>query len=195
MEADATVKVLQKMSESIKEFEALFDLNFISAKQTEAVLHEAQELVTIANLSKLRQLEEKAQRDALTGVHNRVYFNEAFKQEFAVATRHGWPLLVAYIDIDHFKQVNDTYGHAVGDSALVTLSRLIGSQIRGGEEFVLLFPRTAEDAAWTVLSRIRETVDSFSHTFGAETYRITISMGLYGEGGFRFSGYMTRSFS
>ena len=186
MDATDTIAVLEQMREHMHEFEKLFDLQVIQADQAEALLDGAKELATIASLGRLRELEEKAQRDALTGTHNRVYFDEAFKHEFAVSTRHGWPLSLAFIDIDHFKHVNDTYGHAVGDNVLVTLSRLIASQIRsgdifaryGGEEFVLLFPGTTADAAWTVLSRIREAIASFTHTCGSSSFQLTISAGV-----------------
>jgi diguanylate cyclase (GGDEF)-like protein len=186
MDADSTAAVLEKMGECAGEFEDLFDLPLIAVGHAEAIVDQAKELVMIASLGKLRELEEKAQRDALTGAHNRQYFDETFNQEFAAANRHGWPLSVAFIDIDHFKLVNDTYGHAAGDNALVTLSRLISSQIRngdifaryGGEEFVLLFPGTASDAAWIVLSRIREAIASFVHTFGDATFSLSISAGL-----------------
>lgn len=186
MDADSTTAVLEKMGNSAKEFEDLFDVPLISLAQSEAITAQAKELIMIASLGKLRELEEKAQRDALTGAHNRQYFDEAFSQEFAAANRHGWPLSVAFIDIDHFKQVNDTYGHAAGDNALVTLSRLIASQIRngdvfaryGGEEFVLLFPGMAADAAEVVLTRIREAIASFAHIFGEATFNLTISIGV-----------------
>lgn len=186
MDADSTATVLEKMGGSAKEFEDLFDVPLIAVEQAEAIVDQAKELVMIASLGKLRELEEKAQRDALTGAHNRQYFDEAFNQEFAASSRHGWPLSVAFIDIDHFKQVNDTYGHAAGDNALVTLSRLISTQIRngdifaryGGEEFVLLLPGMDSDAAWIVLSRIREVIASFAHTFGDATFNMTISAGL-----------------
>lgn len=186
MDAIATVELLEQMRAHTAEFENLFDLKVIRTDQADALLDEAKELVAIASLGKLRELEEKAQRDALTGTHNRMYFDEALKHEFAVSTRHGWPLSMAFIDIDHFKRINDTYGHAAGDNTLVTLSRLIASQIRsgdifaryGGEEFVLLFPGTPREAAWNVLSRIRQTIEIFAHTLGTQTYHLTISVGL-----------------
>lgn len=186
MDADSTAAILEKMGECAKEFEDLFDVPLIAGDHADAIVEQAKELIMIASLGKLRELEEKAQRDALTGAHNRPYFDDTFSQEFAASSKHGWPLSLAFIDIDHFKLVNDTYGHAAGDNALVTLSRLISSQIRngdvfaryGGEEFVLLFPGTAADSAEIVLSRIREAIASFVHTFGSATFNITISAGL-----------------
>ncbi len=186
MDSCTTIATLEKMREQMQEFEGCFDVHALRADQEDALLHEARELITIANLGRQRELEQKTQRDMLTGAHNRQYFDEAFKHEFAVASRHGWPLSVAFIDIDHFKQVNDTHGHAAGDNALVTLSRTIASQIRGGdvfaryggEEFVLLFPGTTAEAARIVLSRIRQAIASCSHTYDTATFHLTISAGL-----------------
>ena len=186
MDACTTIAILEKMREHMQEFESLFDVHVLQNNEIDALLHEAKELIAIANLGRQRELEEKTQRDVLTGAHNRQYFDEAFKHEFAVASRHGWPLSVAFIDIDHFKQVNDNYGHAAGDNTLVTLSRLIASQIRGGdifaryggEEFVLLFPGTTAEAANIVLSRIRQAVAACPHTYGTATFHLTLSSGL-----------------
>jgi len=136
-------------------------------------------------------MEERAQRDALTGAHNRAYFDDALSKEFDLAVRHGWPLSVAMLDLDYFKRINDTYGHAVGDAALQSVTRVIQSQIRngdifaryGGEEFVLLFPGTPGEAAAKVLSRIRETIASFHHTVDADTsFKVTVSIGLASHG-------------
>lgn len=187
MEPDAVAAVIQDMCEGVKEVEALFDLPLIDAEELDALATEAKELVLIANLGKLRDLEEISQRDALTGAHNRLFFDNVFRQEFAVATRHGWPLSLAFIDIDHFKSTNDTHGHAIGDNALVTLSGLISAQIRngdvfaryGGDEFVLLFPGTSSEPALKVLTRIREAIESYSHTLSTkQAFTMTISTGL-----------------
>lgn len=186
MDADVTTAVLEKMGACTKEFESLFEVSLIEVDQVEEIVAQAKELIMIADLGRLRVLEESAQRDALTGVHNRSYFNSEFEREFEASTKYGSPLAIAFIDVDHFKRVNDSYGHAAGDSALISLSRLISSQIRnsdifaryGGEEFVVLFPGTSMEAAWNVLTRIKETIASFVHTFSAESFNLTISIGL-----------------
>lgn len=191
MDNEATLHVLQEMGNTLEEFGNLFDLKLIDANQVDAILDEAKELIVIANLGRLRGLEEKTMRDTLTGAHNRAYLDDAFKQEFAAATKHGWPLAIAFIDIDHFKAVNDTYGHAAGDSTLIALSRLVMSQIRdgdifvryAGDEFLLIFPGTPASAALNVLSRIRENISSSPHIFGDHTFHITISVGLAGHMG------------
>ncbi|HVL75300.1 MAG TPA: GGDEF domain-containing protein, partial [Noviherbaspirillum sp.] len=187
IEADAFGQLIEEMSASAESLEELFELDLIDHAQAAALAAEARELMLVANLGQHRELEEKARRDALTGAHNRSYFEDALAQEFGVASRHGWPLSLAFLDIDHFKRINDQYGHAVGDSALVALARLISAQIRtgdifaryGGEEFLLLFPGTPVESATLVLQRIRETVERFEHPIGVDqTFRLTVSAGL-----------------
>lgn len=206
MESDALVEIIQDMNTGVAELETLFDLPLIAEDEAEALVAEAKELILVANLGRLRELEETAQRDALTGAHNRLYFNSAIEQEFAASSRHGWPMSVAFIDIDHFKRINDHYGHAIGDIALVTVSRLISVQIRngdvfaryGGEEFVLIFPGTQLEPALKVVNRIRETIASFSHTLDTdETFNLTISVGLAchaeGESTYESADHMLRA--
>lgn len=187
LQAQALTDILNGMREGLKEVEDLFDTPLIEAAQADALVAEAKELIFIANLRQTRELEERAQRDALTGAHNRAYFDDALNKEFNLAVRHAWPLSVAMIDLDYFKRINDTYGHAIGDATLQAVTRVIQSQIRngdvfaryGGEEFVLLFPGTPGEAAAKVLSRIRETIASFHHTVDADTsFKVTISIGL-----------------
>jgi diguanylate cyclase (GGDEF)-like protein len=191
MEAQALTEIIDGMREGVMEVEDLFDLPLVEASQADALVAEAKELIFIANLRQSREMEERAQRDALTGAHNRAYFDDALGKEFDLAVRHGWPLSVAMLDLDYFKRINDTYGHAVGDAALQSVTRVIQSQIRngdifaryGGEEFVLLFPGTPGEAAAKVLSRIRETIASFHHTVDADTsFKVTVSIGLASHG-------------
>ena len=109
-----------------------------------------------------RDLELLSQRDALTGIANRRYFDEAFSRNLAQAARAGQPLGVAIMDVDHFKQYNDHYGHGAGDEALRAVASVLSGFARrpgdvaaryGGEEFVLLLPQATnlED----VLNRVR----------------------------------------
>jgi diguanylate cyclase (GGDEF)-like protein len=186
MDADTTLETLRNMTVSAKEFEDLFDLQFMDVDHAEVVLHELKELITITHLRTWADIEERKQRDPLTDVYNRGYFDEAFNQAFAASARRSGALSVAFIDIDNFKKINDTYGHSAGDNVLVTASNLIASQIRrcdvfaryGGDEFVLLFPETSEEAAWTVLSRIKETLESSPYLIGDTTHYTTLSVGL-----------------
>ncbi len=184
---EGVVALMEEMRTGMAEMEDLFEMPLLQARQAEAIVAEAKELLMISQLSRFRELEEKAQRDGLTGSHNRAYLDDALRQEFELSTRHGWPLSVAFLDVDHFKQINDTYGHAVGDTTLITLTRLILAQVRsgdifaryGGEEFVLVFPGTSAECAAGVLLRIKESVAGFCHLLErGEGFRLTISIGL-----------------
>jgi len=112
------------------------------------------------------RLFEKSTRDELTYLYNRYYFNLTATQEFLKATRYGYPLSVAFLDIDNFKQVNDTYGHHIGDLVLRDFADAIVSQIRrsdmafryGGEEFVILFSHATLKDALSVVQRIKESL-------------------------------------
>ncbi|MDF1553443.1 MAG: diguanylate cyclase [Deferrisomatales bacterium] len=106
--------------------------------------------------------------DGLTKAYNHLHFQERFKSEFARAVRYGDPLSCVMIDIDHFKRVNDTYGHPVGDRVLVRLVEILKDAIRsedlvaryGGEEFVLLLPQTDAAHAAHLAERVRERAEA-----------------------------------
>jgi diguanylate cyclase len=112
--------------------------------------------------SALRHADQIGSHDPLTGALNRRGMSEAFAREVARARRTGQSLALALIDLDDFKGVNDRHGHAVGDAALVHLTRVIGETLRptdlccrlGGEEFVLLMPGSARGAARQALTRL-----------------------------------------
>jgi diguanylate cyclase (GGDEF)-like protein len=107
-------------------------------------------------------LHDQAVRDFLTGLFNRRYLNDVLPPMLALAQRHNEPLALAVIDLDHFKEVNDVYGHAAGDRVLAGFGKLLRSRMRrsdiacryGGEEFCVLMPRTSALAAQTKLEQI-----------------------------------------
>ena len=113
-----------------------------------------------------RRLEEISVRDPLTGLYNRRYFQDRLLHEFQRGERHQRPMALIMLDIDHFKRVNDTYGHPVGDEVLRGLALVLVNQTRtidivcryGGEEFAALLPETDLDAAHQVAERLREVV-------------------------------------
>jgi diguanylate cyclase len=116
--------------------------------------------------SSLREAREVASHDPLTGAFNRRGMMDAFAREAARAQRTGQPLALALIDLDDFKRVNDQHGHAVGDAALVHLTRVIGETLRptdlcgrlGGEEFVLVMPGSDHAAAQRALARLQAAI-------------------------------------
>jgi diguanylate cyclase (GGDEF)-like protein len=104
--------------------------------------------LSLSNLSLRDQLEQQATQDALTGLFNRRYLNNIFSYWLQRAELNELPISIIMVDIDHFKLVNDSFGHSIGDDMLVALSRLIKGSIRssdlacrlGGEEFLLVLP-------------------------------------------------------
>jgi diguanylate cyclase (GGDEF)-like protein len=109
-------------------------------------------------------------RDGLTGVFNRRYFDQKIITDMSFARRHRIPLSLIMLDIDHFKRVNDTYGHRAGDSVLVAVADTVASSIRtedvltryGGEEFAIIAQATGADGATVLAERIRQTVAALS---------------------------------
>ena len=112
---------------------------------------------------KQNALYRQATRDAMTGIFNRGHFTEMANQEIERARRFAEPLSVVMLDIDHFKKVNDSYGHDVGDQAIIALARCCEAEIRkidfvgrlGGEEFAILQPRAAKQPALEMANRLR----------------------------------------
>jgi len=135
----------------------------------------------------LRLLETRAEVDGLTELANRAAFNRRWAQEVKENHRYGKPLSIAMMDADHFKKVNDTYGHPAGDEVLATLARIVRKCSRssdiacryGGEEFVLIMPHTHTTEASIVCERIREAVESTVWARHPE-HKITISIGVSG---------------
>jgi diguanylate cyclase (GGDEF)-like protein/PAS domain S-box-containing protein len=119
-------------------------------------------------LDQALDLEETSQRDGLTGLYNRKFFDEQITQEILSSRRYGWPLALAMLDIDHFKSVNDRFGHGGGDAVLRSLSTQLRAMLRasdtlcryGGEEFSLILPHINQDSAVVLLERLRKAVES-----------------------------------
>ena len=129
-----------------------------------------------------RDLEEISTHDFLTGIYNRRFLIEQARTILALGLRHRFPVSLIMLDLDHFKQVNDSYGHAAGDAVLVELSTYIRRLIRvtdifgryGGEEFIVFMPHTELDDAARLAGRIREGVKESRFN----DLQITISMGV-----------------
>jgi diguanylate cyclase (GGDEF)-like protein len=110
--------------------------------------------------------------DPLTGLANRRHFEQAAKQELSRSKRYGSPLALLLLDLDHFKQVNDRYGHATGDRLLKAFADRLREQLRdvdlsarwGGEEFVVLMPATSPDQALLVAERLRQQIQTITLT-------------------------------
>ena len=124
--------------------------------------------------------------DSLTGLYSRRTFDEVFVREIERANRYGKELSVLFLDLDDFKQVNDTFGHLAGDEALEHVARIVMGEIRtidiasryGGEEIVVVLPETGKAAAFVVGERIREKVESMKLDYKDQIINLTISGGI-----------------
>ncbi|HAV75742.1 MAG TPA: hypothetical protein DCX53_00145 [Anaerolineae bacterium] len=132
------------------------------------------------------KLREQAIRDALTNLFNRRYLEETLERELARAARERYPLCIVMMDIDHFKTVNDTYGHEAGDVVLKTLANMVTAQSRqgdfvcrfGGEEFVLVMPNIGINVANERAVSLNKAISSLFVPFGRFNLNITVSMGI-----------------
>jgi len=133
----------------------------------------------------LRQLYEASVTDALTGAHNREHFDTQLRAELSYARRHKSEVSLVFFDVDHFKRVNDTYGHPAGDSVLIEIAGAIRKVIRnedvfaryGGEEFALILRGIDGEGARSVAERLRETISGLAVVTERGPIRVTISAG------------------
>lgn len=133
----------------------------------------------------LRRLYESSTRDALTGAYNRKHFDERLRTEIAFAARHRAEASLVLFDIDHFKKVNDTFGHQAGDAVLRQVAMLVSRRLRaedvfarvGGEEFAVILRGIDRAGAARAAERIRTTVASLPVTFDEKAIPITLSAG------------------
>ncbi|MEF3275851.1 MAG: diguanylate cyclase [Chloroflexus sp.] len=157
--------------------------------RTHLALAQARAALEMANRELQRALAREAELariDWLTGVYNRSYFYEVAMHEFAVAVSADRPLAVCMIDVDFFKQINDRYGHLVGDQILRTIAQTAARQIRstdwigrfGGEEFILLLPNTKVNAAVRLAERLRAVIAGLSINTEKGVVNTTISAGV-----------------
>lgn len=140
-----------------------------------------------------KQLEQMAYYDPLTDLPNRRLFDQLVKQELSSIQRYGHETAIIILDIDDFKDINDTYGHPVGDGVLRQLADLLKSNVRdsdtvsrfGGEEFIILMPRTSLEGGYTFAERLRKLIMEKRFTVGPITLQITSSFGVSLLGDFK----------
>lgn len=134
----------------------------------------------------ISRTEHMAMSDPVTGICNRRRFMDVLKREWATARRYGHPLCCVMMDVDNFKLVNDTSGHAAGDQALRRVADLLAGSIRevdvcaryGGDEFALLLPHTPLDKGTLVLERIQRKVHAERDSWPADARTISLSIGI-----------------
>ena len=134
---------------------------------------------------KNNRLESISRTDELTGVNNRRFFMEALRLEFDRSQRYTTPLSFGMVDIDHFKRINDTHGHLIGDQALVAVAQFLRKAMRGndvlgrigGEEFAILMPHTEQVGCTMALERWRQQVEDLVISYEGITLGVTVSIG------------------
>jgi diguanylate cyclase (GGDEF)-like protein len=147
-------------------------LKFLSGSDMEAQYHETIYRMTIV--------------DGLTGVHNKRYLLETLEREIPRARRHGRPLSLVMLDIDHFKKINDTFGHLAGDYVLKELAQLVKTRLRpddviaryGGEEFGIVLPETPRAGGAAIGDDLRRRIEAHRFVFENEVIRVSVSMGV-----------------
>src|SRR5262249_32651951 len=133
-----------------------------------------------------KQMYESALRDGLTKAFNKKYFTDRLESEFTFATRHASSLALVLFDLDHFKKVNDTYGHQAGDYVLLQVSTLLSAALRaedvfaryGGEEFAVICRGSDMNQAPVVGERLRKAVESHKYVYDKKQIPVTISVGI-----------------
>ncbi len=140
----------------------------------------------LRNATLFNQALTMAYTDPITQTNNRPAFNESIKREIAIARRYVKPLSLVLVDIDHFKTINDTYGHLYGDKVLLTIADCIKNSIRtcdisarsGGEEFAILLSNTSLKWAVPLSERIRENIAAINLSDNSEQINVTASLGV-----------------
>lgn len=218
LSGDVMQSLLSKVADLLPEIADLYDTEIISPRQATGVLDQAREILATRTLHLIHQVEEQqrdvqemerahlqlletASLDALTGLHNRGRFDEVLETEFRLATEHGWPLTIGFIDLDHFKKVNDDRGHLAGDAVLSRVGEILLKHLRdcdfvmryGGDEFIALLPGTGLEQAVAVFDRLRKAIAKETHVDPeGRQFQITSSIGLasHMDGARRASGPM-----
>ena len=134
----------------------------------------------------LEEQRQKALIDPLTGLPNRAAWSERLEHEIGQWQQHGNTLMLAMLDLDHFKRINDNYGHLAGDKVLKIIASVLRKRLRGtdfiarfgGEEFVLLMPSTAPASGLKLLETLRASIEACPFHFRGEPVTVTLSMGL-----------------
>jgi diguanylate cyclase (GGDEF)-like protein len=196
-------EVINAIAHRAPETERLFEINLLDGEDAGLLMEQAREILALRNLQSLSEidalkqttdslaarteaLEDANRRDGLTGVLNRATLDERLASEFDSARKSGWPLSIAFIDLDHFKRINDTHGHQAGDRVLRSVAQLLMRTVRdsdivgryGGEEFVVIFPGLDQEGAHGACERLLEAIRATTHDLGGCIVTATASLGM-----------------
>lgn len=142
--------------------------------------------LTLNNVLRLEQMRQHADYDSLTGIHNRRHFESTLTREMDRHQRYGQDLSLLLLDLDHFKRVNDSWGHLAGDTVLRAVTDILRNTVRkadycaryGGEEFVVILPQTGVDNAALLAERLRRKIQTLKIMFDSSTIGVTASIGI-----------------
>lgn len=196
-------ELFEIISDQLPVTEDLFEMRLFDPQLSGQILERAREVLMVRNLQVIsevaelrhtaealenqnQELREEGRRDALTGLYNRAHLEEALAKEFMDSDTYEWPVSVVFLDVDYFKQVNDTHGHRVGDMILREMAAILCASTResdavsrfGGDEFVVLLPGTDQSRALVVCERIRVAIAEKVHTADEATFSVTSSIGF-----------------
>lgn len=180
---------LQSIKSSLQEFVSHDAERFKKAEQRNLKLQQQIQYMEQESDQLKQKLSENRQKlmfDSLTGVRNRLSYEEILEQELSRYARYREVFCYALLDIDHFKRINDEYGHNAGDKALQIVARMLAQNIRktdflfriGGEEFVLLLPKTSLENAAPLVEKIRKSVGQANFHFKQQKVTISLSAGV-----------------
>ncbi len=190
--------LLADIGASARDAAKLFDMQIGRERSYQEILDEAQEALVCLSLQNQKQMQSiqrevetltvKATTDPLTGLANRARFDEFYEEQFLRAYTHQRPLALIFIDLDHFKKVNDTYGHQAGDEVLRRVAKLLRASVRnidlvaryGGEEFAAVLTETDTAAAAVRAEAIRTKLSAEVIRFEGKQITMTLSAGVAG---------------
>ncbi len=204
LSSEAFAELFDNMGALISNIETQFEYDIQSHLDTDIILENAREALLIRNMQAYRQvetlqvntvilesqfqnLEQSSRLDPVTGAFNRSYLDESIETTFQAASSNASPLSFIFLDLDHFKNVNDTHGHQIGDEILRSVACILKAEIRttdtigryGGEEFLIVMPDVNSIIAETICNRIVLAFREKVHEVGLNNFlKVTVSLGV-----------------